>query len=126
MCFILVHTLLYLLSFVNFILAKKVSTKEEKASTESDGEDDDAKKGSNLIQLTKAERRQKLKKEKKEAKKLNKDEDLAPSSPKEKLHSEVLVICFSNLFTVIIIIISYNYFACVLYFVCFVVVFNFL
>jgi hypothetical protein len=95
-CFILLCIHFYLLFFVHFILAKKVSSKEEKSSTESAVEEDDANKGTNLIRLTKAERRQKFKKEKKEAKKLNKDEDMTPNSPKEKLHSEVLVNCLSE------------------------------
>ncbi|XP_078177729.1 nucleolar complex-associated protein 3-like [Carex rostrata] len=67
---------------------KKVSTREGKADTESAEEDDDSKSGT--IRLTKAERRVKLKKERKDTKKLNKDEDIAPDSPKEKLQSEVL------------------------------------
>ncbi|KAF3333623.1 nucleolar complex protein 3 [Carex littledalei] len=67
---------------------KKVSTREGKADTESAEEDDDSKSGT--IRLTKAERRVKLKKERKETKKLNKDEDIAPDSPKEKIQSEVL------------------------------------
>lgn len=97
--------------FVNFNLDKKVSTREGKADTESAEEDDDSKSGT--IRLTKAERRVKLKKERKDTKKINKDEDIAPDSPKEKLQSEVLVICFSNLFVIIIVIIAISFFVSV-------------
>ncbi|KAJ4813085.1 Nucleolar complex 3-like protein [Rhynchospora pubera] len=69
---------------------KKVRSEEGHASTDLTGEEDAEKQGTNLIRLTKAERNKKLKKEKKEAKKLKEDEDIAPNSPKEKIHSEVL------------------------------------
>ncbi|KAJ3698354.1 hypothetical protein LUZ61_002059 [Rhynchospora tenuis] len=69
---------------------KKVRYEEEKSSTELTGEEDAEKKGTNLIRLTKAERHEKSKKDKKKAKKLKKCEDIAPNSPLEKLHSDVL------------------------------------
>ncbi|KAJ3694073.1 hypothetical protein LUZ60_009553 [Juncus effusus] len=70
--------------------AKKARTEEEKE--ESSGEENgEGENGKNVIKLTKAERRQKLKKERKEfSKNLKIDEESEPDSPKKELHTEVL------------------------------------
>ncbi|XP_072978167.1 nucleolar complex-associated protein 3 [Typha angustifolia] len=67
--------------------AKKERYEDKSNDTASPKKDDDEEKG--VIRLTKAERRQKLKKDKKEAKKVAKEEG-EMDVPEGKLHSEVL------------------------------------